>query len=79
MISRILRVQADEDSTRNGEKQRGVPVAQMRLSSHRAVETLVPNLSQLPVVENMTYEVLQNDDGSFRFLEGYSHPDGPDH
>ncbi len=76
MLSRILRERQNEDNTRISERQRGVPAAQIRMNSHRTVEILIPTLNRLPSLESN--EQLQNEDGTFTFLSGYSAVGGPD-
>ena len=76
MPSRIVREKVRRDNQFMGEKQRGLPGTQMRLSSARVAETLVPHLSRLSCVTSNTQ--MQNADGTFKTLAGYSRVGGPD-
>lgn len=76
MISRTLRERASRENMRADEKQRGIPANHLRMNSQRVAETLIPTLNKLPCV--ISDQVLQNADGSFVFLAGYSSATGPD-
>lgn len=55
----------------------GVPPAILTFSSRRTMENSVGTVYNLPCALE-TGEDLQNEDGDFLFLEGFSDPDGPD-
>ena len=80
MNSRKVSEKTDRHNRRGEEARRGAgSMVVMGLGSLRVTESQIVNLSRLPVVPNDGPGTeLQDAEGNFYFMEGYSHPDGPD-
>lgn len=77
MSSQIVRAQMERGRERASERDRGTAISGgMRFSSARTVDALIQSAARLP--NAVTTQPLQDEDGNFLFLEGYSDPDGPD-
>jgi hypothetical protein len=76
LTNRVVREQMRALSMRQNEKARGVPTGPQRFASHRQMDINIPVVSKLPVYPEDG--PLQDGDGNFYLLDGYSDPDGPD-
>jgi hypothetical protein len=75
-ISRIVQEKVHRDAGRASESLRGLPRSLSRLSSGRTIETQVANASALPCLSSSV--AMQDADGNFLNLPGYSKAGGPD-
>ncbi len=75
LSSQSARRQMREMSRRQQESYNGRDASVIRFSSN-TIDALIPEISRLPSIENE--EKLQNEDGTFTFLEDFSAVDGPD-
>ena len=74
-MNRTARTLALGMTRRASDRARGDAPAMTRFSSNKASQ-IMPNVAHLPCVRNTAQ--LQNEDGEFYFLDGWSDPDGPD-
>lgn len=76
MLSRFVRRLHQDGFEKAAEEADGRLQSLLSFAIDRASAINIPDTSKLPVLENTTR--LQNDDGDFYFLFGYSNFDGPD-
>lgn len=76
MRSRLAQDALQNNLERRGEKARGLGRSVIGLNAARATQIAIADVSKLPVAENTT--LLQNADGLFLFLPGFSVPGGGD-
>lgn len=74
--SRSVRQSMVRESQRQSDARRGQYPSVLRFSGSSLSEALTPDVNQLPHIENEG--TLQDADGNFLNLDGYSLPGGPD-
>lgn len=72
MSSRQIRERRDSDAEQKVNQFEGNGDVGMRMSSHRAANSHIPNLAHLPTVRSDA--VLQDASGNFYYTPGYTNP-----